>query len=386
MIIGACGVSCSVCRLYIHGVCKGCAPGNDCPQEKVAELACPILRCATAKQIAFCTRDCPEYPCTLYAQGVPLCSQVKARSGSATHDQHTAPWTKLGLRSTGRVHSSAEAPGDPQMYVFCLGPFRVYLNGRKIGDADWGHGKGPAQKVKALFAYLVAKGSRGATKDQILELLWPGQPADENADTRLHAAIYYLRRTLEPDLPPGKRSQYILHQDGHYRLDPLGGYWVDAAAFQAYCEQAALLEEAGQEELAARHLHLAAALYQGEYMAGVDQRYTEGYEDDWCQLERYRLKQLYLRTVLKLAAYHYRRREDRQSWLYAQKALDADRACEEAHCLLMKLAHRAGRCDEVMRLYRLCRRWLRQVEDREPSPATTQLYRQLVHAAQAALV
>jgi DNA-binding SARP family transcriptional activator len=316
----------------------------------------------------------------LYAQGVPICSQVMAEGAGVGDHKILAPWTKLGLRSTGQVRWSSGANSGPQIYVFCLGPFRVYLNGRKIGEADWGQGKGPAQKVKALFAYLVAKGSHGATKDQIVELLWPGQPPSDNGDTRFHAAMYYLRRALEPDLPPGKRSQYVVYRDGRYRLYPPGGYWVDATAFEGYYEQAMHLEEAGLEDKAARHLHLAAALYQGEYMAGVDQRYTEGYEDDWCQFQRHRLKQMYLRVVLKLAAYHYRRGEDRQSWIYAQKALEEDHACEEAHCLLMKLAHRAGQPDEVTRLYRLCRRYVQQAEDRDPTPATTQLYRELLRA------
>ena len=91
---------------------------------------------------------------------------------------------------------------ETQLYIFCLGPLRVFRDGKYITETEWGQTKGPTQKVKALFAYLLAKGSRGATKDAIMELLWGGKPINDKVEVRLHAALYYLRRALEPGLPP----------------------------------------------------------------------------------------------------------------------------------------------------------------------------------------
>jgi len=313
----------------------------------------------------------------LYGEGVPMCDRF-ATTAQASPDQTLSAWTRFGLRTTGQMRDPRPKERGAQLYVFCLGPLRVYRNGIKISDGEWGQSKGPAQKVKALFAYLVAKGPHGATKDQILELLWPDQPLDESSDGRFHAVLYYLRRALEPDLPPRGRSHYICYEDGYYKLAPPGGYWVDATAFEAYYQEGLRLEERGQEDLAARYWQLANALYQGEYMAGIAQRYTDGYEDDWCLLGRYRLREMHLRVLLKLAEYHFRQGEERHSRLYAQQAIREDRACEEAHCLLMKLAHRARQRDELIRQYRLCRRSLRRVEDRDPAPATTRLFEQLL--------
>lgn len=378
MIIGACGVCCSVCRLYTYGVCAGCAPGDECPLERVVELACPILRCASARSISFCPRDCPEYPCALYEHGVPMCQRFVAIAPQAPPDETLSAWTRVGLRVTGEDPGLRPKSRGAQLYVFCLGPFRVYRNGKKIAETEWGQGKGPAQKIKALFAYLVAKGSRGATKDQIVELLWPDQPAGDDGDARFHAALHYLRRALEPDLPSRGKSQYIIYRDGYYKLAPPDGYWVDATAFEAYYQQALRLEQQGEEDQAARHWQLAQALYQGDYMAGLAQHYTEGYEDDWCQWRRYRLRDMYLTVLLKLAHYHFRRGEDRLSRIYAQKALIEDRGCEEAHRLMMRLAHRAGQRDDLVRQYRLCQKCLEEVEDRSPAPATTRLYEELL--------
>lgn len=379
MIVGACGVCCSVCRLYTYGVCVGCAPGDACPLEKVVELACPILRCATAKRVAFCTRDCPEYPCVLYEHGVPICDRFVALAPQAPPDETLSAWTRVGLRVTGEGPEVRPRGRGAQLYVFCLGSFRVYRHGKKISEAQWGQGKGPTQKIKALFAYLVAKGPRGATKDQIVELLWRDQPASSNDDARFHAAFYYLRRALEPDLEPRAKSKYIIYRDGYYKLAPPDGYWVDATAFEAYYQQALRLEEQGEGDLAARHWQLAQALYQGDYMAGLAHRYTEGYEDDWCQLPRYRLQDMYVTALLKLAHHHFRRGEERLSRIHAQKALAEDRGCEQAHRLMMRLAHRAGQRDDLVRQYRLCQKYLVEVEDRGPALVTTRLYEELLH-------
>jgi DNA-binding SARP family transcriptional activator len=262
-----------------------------------------------------------------------------------------------------------------------LGPFRVYRDGKKIADTDWGQSKGPARKVKALFAYLVAKGSHGATKDEIMELLWPDRPAGDSVNASFHATMYYLRRALQPDLLPRGRLQYVPYQDGYYKLAPPDGYWVDTTAFEAHYQQALRLEDRGQEEIAARNWKLAEALYQGDYMAGIARRYTEGYEDDWCQLPRYRLKDMYLTVLLKLAHYHFQRGEERLTRVYAEKALAADPGCEKAHRLIMKLLHQAGRYGDLVRQYRLCERYLDQAESRSPEPETTRLYERLLRTS-----
>jgi DNA-binding SARP family transcriptional activator len=282
---------------------------------------------------------------------------------------------------------TAQPPGPrpkgrgAHLHIFCLGPFRVYRDGRKIADADWGQGKGPAQKVKALFTYLVAKGGHGATKDEIVELLWRDRPDDHRVNACFHATMYYLRRALEPELPPRGKPQYITYQDGYYKLAPPHGYWVDTLAFEAHYQQALRLEEQGQDEIAARHWKLAEALYQGEYLASIARRYTEGYEDDWCQLPRYRFKDMYLTVLLRLADYHFRSGEGRLSRVYAERALAQDPGCEKAHRLVMRLLHREGRYGDLLRQYSMCQQYLGQAENRSPEPETKRLYERLVRGS-----
>jgi hypothetical protein len=67
---GACGVNCLACRLATTGVCSPCGPGtSDLAAKKLAAQLrlvggyCPILKCASDRRIAFCLRDCDQFPC-----------------------------------------------------------------------------------------------------------------------------------------------------------------------------------------------------------------------------------------------------------------------------------------------------------------------------------
>ncbi|MGB3717196.1 MAG: BTAD domain-containing putative transcriptional regulator [Candidatus Promineifilaceae bacterium] len=265
-----------------------------------------------------------------------------------------------------------------RLSVFCLGSMRVFRDGKYITEAEWGQTKGPTQKIKALFAYLLAKGARGATKDAIVELLWGDQFVYDKSNSRFHAAIYYLRRAMEPDLPSRNESRYVVYENGFYKLVSPGGMWVDADAFENYYQAAQRLEEEGQEDRSARFWKMGEALYKGDYMIDLKTCYTEEYIDDCCKWRRYRLKEMHLTVLLKLAHYHFRCNQDHLSLTYAQKALDQDRGGEEAHRLVMRLMHRAGQPHDLIRQYRLCVHSLAESENRHPSPVTVQLYQQLL--------
>lgn len=377
MIIGACGVCCNVCHLYVSGACTGCAPGDDCPVDKIVESGCPILSCATAQGVPFCPRDCSEYPCVLFRHGLPLCKRSVIVEPQVPPDETLAGWTKVAPQITTEEWRPLQNARGPQLYVFCLGTFRVYREKIYIAEAEWRHPKGSPQKVKALFAYLLTRGAYGATKDEIVEFLWGDQLLSDKGDTRLHATLYYLRRVLEPDLLPRAESQYVIYQDGYYKLAPQNGYWVDATAFETHYQQAMRLEEEGLEEAAVLRWELAETLYQGDYMIRLVPYYTEGY-DDCCRWQQYRLKDMYLEVLLKLAHYHFHRNQDRWSLVYAQKALAEDWCCEEVHRLIMRLKHRFGQRGELIRQYRLCERCLADAEGRSPSLETVKLYEQLL--------
>jgi DNA-binding SARP family transcriptional activator len=289
-------------------------------------------------------------------------------------------WTRVGLRVAGDG-LTPHLDGPPaQLYIFCLGPFRVYRNGKKITETEWGQAKGATHKIKALLAYLMASVPRGAYKDELCDLLWQNHAHPDRSDSRFYATLHYLRQALEPGLKRGEESGFIVYRDGCYQINPTLGYWVDAIAFEIHYRQAQRAEEQGKKDFAARQYKLAEALYQGDYMVGIESRYTERYDNDWCQWRRFRLKSIYLEILLKLAEYHAAMNEDRLSLHYARRALLQDNCCEQAHSLIMRVLHRAGRRSDLVQQYSLLERFLRQREDRAPSAEITRLYQELAVA------
>ena len=79
---GACGLNCLVCGLMREGKCSPCGAGTEAQaQAKLAAQlrligsVCPILQCAVAKKIDYCSASCEVYPCRHFMSGpYPLSS------------------------------------------------------------------------------------------------------------------------------------------------------------------------------------------------------------------------------------------------------------------------------------------------------------------------
>ncbi len=76
MPTAACGIDCSVCRLFILGVCSTCGPGTSreaelkvAAQERLLGTPCSILACARMNGVAYCLRDCAFFHCDHFASG-----------------------------------------------------------------------------------------------------------------------------------------------------------------------------------------------------------------------------------------------------------------------------------------------------------------------------
>ena len=73
--IGACGICCSSCGLYIKGICSSCDKTKEGVELlKNIDANCPVLECAVEKEIDVCSRDCKEFPCSKF-EGWPLAKE-----------------------------------------------------------------------------------------------------------------------------------------------------------------------------------------------------------------------------------------------------------------------------------------------------------------------
>ena len=264
----------------------------------------------------------------------------------------------------------------PDLRVYCLGSFKVYRGQTEVGEEEWRMVKGATHKIKALMAFLVHRGEKGASRDELLDLLWPEQDA-LRASARLYSAIHALRKVLQPELRRGRNSAYIWHKGDRYRLNLGEGGWVDADAFEAHLQRARQWVRRGEKEVALQEYRKAEALYRGEYMAGLSVRYVDDHPSHWCMGRRIRLQEMYLEAI-SFMAHHYEEVGDDEGCLaYVHKMLGVDEGYEEAYRLAMKVAYRVGNRWELSRWYRLYRKVAGGLGG--PSPDMEALYRHLLN-------
>jgi len=76
MPTAACGIDCEVCKLNLLGTCSSCGPGTSLQAEKKLAIqkqllgaTCAILACAHLNRVAYCMRDCGQFPCDNFHSG-----------------------------------------------------------------------------------------------------------------------------------------------------------------------------------------------------------------------------------------------------------------------------------------------------------------------------
>ncbi len=378
MKICPCGISCTICRFYIHGQCQSqYRIGKDSgPLDEAARSPCPVMQCASVHNIAFCARDCLDFPCLLLERTIPYrWSQLAALSSNESiPDQRPSGSLKMPTAHWGAGQAS------DMLRVFCLGQFRVFRGSVELQDHHWGNGKGPTRKIKALFAFLLCRKDQGARKETLTDLLWSRQTNPKRASSSFHQALFHLRRALEPDLETGPASSYIRRQGERYYFDPQKPCWIDADAFAFFANRAQALEQDGDSAAAVVYWGKAIALYGGEFMAGIDARYRRSEFHDWCAPRYYHFEQLFLAAKMALARHHLALRHHNLAIEHAREALCVEPAFESAHCLLIQCLLEAGQLDSALCQYRVCEAELALRQNRAPSDQTRLLYQELVES------
>lgn len=146
--------------------------------------------------------------------------------------------------------------------------------------------------------------------DELIDLGWP-EKSRKQAIGGVHVAIHYLRRMLEPDLPPGVDSSFVRRSGStFYRFEPGESWWTDVD------EVVRLFDRA---RCADRQLDSATALFC--YHRVVARPLHRLLEDD-AQSERlatYRLqfKTLCAHSLVRLIHLHRERGEFEEALEYA---------------------------------------------------------------------
>jgi hypothetical protein len=101
---------------------------------------------------------------------------------------------------------------SPRLAVHDLGRIRYELSGRTTLAAH------TRRKASALLAYLITCPNQTATKDQVIEGLWPELDGASGANS-FNQTLYFLRRDIDPWYLPPTSPEYVVNESDLVWLD-----------------------------------------------------------------------------------------------------------------------------------------------------------------------
>ena len=217
------------------------------------------------------------------------------------------------------------------LHIQGLGIFSVRQGRHRISDRAW-----QRRKAGELFRFLLLQHGRRASRDVVIDALWPDRH-DESAQTLFHQATSALRRLLEPDLPSNFPSRYLAVEAEQISLHLPEGSTSDFIAFET--EATAALDQAEGGALVAALAHYGGDLFPGD-------RYA-----DWTIARRERLRQLFLDGLLALARGEVAGGHYRQALARLRQILEQDPWAEDAVLLGMTAYRALHNRPAALRLY-----------------------------------
>lgn len=235
---------------------------------------------------------------------------------------------KAGIRKTaGSILDHLFHLPPLGLRIRCLGNFTVRRGDEAIPADNW-----TSQKAALLFKYLCYHRNEGyLVKDRLMEMLWPEADVTKSRK-RLNVALTTLRKILEPELPRGKPSAYILKQADAYRLELGTGGRLDIEDFDSEIKAA---EAEADSNKALAHRLKADGLYRGDL-------FNEDPYEDWCAVAREIYREKYLRNLKHIIEHHQKQPNRRQAIRLAERYLACDPYAEDIYLLLMTLYHTSG--------------------------------------------
>ncbi len=246
-------------------------------------------------------------------------------------------------------HFKAVPPEPLRIYTF--GSFKVHRGRRLIPGNEW-----KRRRAGELLRLLLASPGRTLHRDQVLEALWPDQPAN-SALVHFHQATSALRQILEPELPEKFPSRYIQVEEGQVKLKLPPRSEVDFEIFEDHIRH--------------KEWDAALALYAGEPFA--NDRYQH-----WAAWRREQLNEQYFRALLETAAMLLSAGEPKAALEKCQRILSGDPWHEPAVLLAMKACEQMNARPEAIRIYLTLAAALQEDLGITPSPELRAFYQSIL--------
>ena len=264
--------------------------------------------------------------------------------------------------SAASVEETQACAVGPTLRVRFFGYFEMFCDEEPVPLGRNG-------KALCILKHLLANRDRPVSQDYLMGWLWPESNL-KKARWSLNSAVHGLRKLLAR-CPASSSLNYVLLEEGHYRLCPGVRVSTDVEEFDARYERGRHLEAAGREEEAALEYEAAVGLYRGDYL-------VENLYEDWTMVERERLTNSYVDMLGRLAGRYMGVGRAQEGIGACFRVLEKDRCHEESYRMLMRCYAGMGQRGRALRQYRLCETALRGEYGMVPSPETQALYERLL--------
>src|SRR5215469_4446539 len=145
------------------------------------------------------------------------------------------------------------------MQFLVLGPLEVMAEGGDLLPIA-------GAKERTVLAFLLARGGRVVSVDDLIEELW-GEHPPRTAEKTVGSYVSRLRRTLRPGQSPGPNGDVIVSRGAGYALER-AGHVIDAIGFEQLASDGHQLLTAGHSGEAGRLLGEALGLWRGAAYQG----------------------------------------------------------------------------------------------------------------------
>jgi DNA-binding SARP family transcriptional activator len=205
----------------------------------------------------------------------------------------------------------------------------------QVGDRVVVGSTGVRRMALALLCFLLSRPDLSATRDQVLDALWPDQ-APEIAVNSLNQTAYHLRRVFEPSYSADTSPGYLHHDSDVLWLDP---ELVDSRS--ARSRAAIRLAETDPSPENVEHL---SQTYRGRF--ALDFEY-----EDWAGPYRDSMHATYLEIIERAVSADTNMGALDRAIRLARRALDADPKAEQMQLSLVRLYIRTDSQSAAAELY-----------------------------------
>ncbi|TDG00196.1 response regulator [Paenibacillus piri] len=260
-----------------------------------------------------------------------------------------------------RISSNPGRTKKETLRILCMGMLQFQKPDEEPERLKW-----RTAKIKELFAYLLHHRQRMVSRDALLELLWP-ELDEQKGSANLHTSIHRIRAIVKESL--GERYISIGYSHFGYIMETRE-LTIDVTEWEEQLRQLPRISS----ESAARHQEVLDR-YRGSY-----------FEDDnysWAELERQRLKALWMQHASQLGQYYCALGMETEALAVYHRMQRLDPLLEDSCLALMRIY--AGRKDaeSVELQFHYLAEKLQQEAGAVPGPEITEWYRRWKQAEKA---